>query len=147
MAKTTTSKVQIGQKVGHWLIKSEPLRVGRDLRYLCECVCGNQRKVSAISLRAGHSTSCGCMDKMAGGGVSLASKDNGKITPEIQMELSLISGGYLPPADQFCVADGAPTWKLASFAKLLGISKDELVMQLNRNGNRFSHDPITELSV
>jgi len=146
MEKNISGKVQVGQTVGYWLINCGLFRVGRDLRYQCQCECGTERKVSAISLRAGHSTSCGCKDRK-NGQMSFNSKENGRITPEVQLELSLISAGFLPPADQFCVTDGAPTWKLISLAKLLGISKEELVHQLSKAGTRFGHDPITKLSV
>lgn len=145
MAKVGSSNVQVGNKVGHWLIKSGPFRVGRDLRYFCECTCGTEQKVSAISLRAGHSTSCGCQERR-NGQANVMPKSSEKITPEIQRELSLISAGYLPPADQFCMVDGAPTWKLTTLARLLGISKEELVTLLSKRGSQFVHDPISELS-
>ena len=28
--------------------------------WLCECECGNRRKVAGANLRRGHTTSCGC---------------------------------------------------------------------------------------
>jgi hypothetical protein len=52
-----------GQTFGCWTVlylDPVPAR-DRQLRWLCRCVCGNERIVLGASLRGGHSTNCGCV--------------------------------------------------------------------------------------
>lgn len=34
-----------------------------DVRWLCQCSCGNQTEVSSVNLKNGHVRSCGCLKK------------------------------------------------------------------------------------
>ncbi len=137
MEKKASSKVQIGHRYGNWTIVGDPERIAGDLRYPCECSCGTRRLVSAITLRNGSSASCGCLRReriQKAGDV-----ESRPISPEVQEIFHLISQGCLPPADQFSITDGAPSWTLPAIAKLLGIGKKELVDHLKSAGPRFAH--------
>lgn len=137
MDKKAVSKVQIGHRYGNWTIVGDPERVAGDLRYPCECSCGTRRLVSAITLRNGSSASCGCLRRertqKAGDAESMP------IPKDVQEIFQLISQGCLPPADQFSISDGAPAWTLPAIAKVLGISRKELIDHLKSAGPRFSH--------
>lgn len=52
-----------GQKIGMWQVIQKAPQRGRHDYYLCKCDCGTVREVSGDSLRAGTSTSCGCVSK------------------------------------------------------------------------------------
>jgi hypothetical protein len=61
------------QKFGRWtVIERAHTRLSK-VRWLCECDCGEQRTVSATSLCAGTSKSCGC----AKGGHSRTHSESG----------------------------------------------------------------------
>jgi hypothetical protein len=62
------------------------------------------------------------------------------IPPEIQEVFHLISQGCLPPADQFSIGDGSPSWSLPAIAKILGIGRKELIEHLQSAGPRFAHN-------
>lgn len=53
-----------GQKWGRWTVIE---RAGTNSRgaatWLCECECGTRRVVEGVSIRCGHSKSCGCLDR------------------------------------------------------------------------------------
>lgn len=135
MEKKSAHKIQIGHRYGNWVIVSEAQRLGGDTRYLCQCSCGAEKLVSAITLRNGSSTSCGCQRRERPPRIS-----DFELQPtpaEIQEIFNLISAGYLPPADQFSITDGAPAWTLPTLAKIIGISRDELIGHLQRAGARF----------
>jgi hypothetical protein len=57
----------IGQKFGRWTvidISAPASYPSKTLpRWLCSCVCGTQRAVTALSLRNGSSQSCGCLNR------------------------------------------------------------------------------------
>ena len=147
MSKENTVSLDVGVKVGLWTIQGKPVKLGRDYKVPCLCECGNLREISAISLRAGHSKHCGCMQRPAKRkSESPVLTDSSRLTSQVQEELSLISQGCLPLADQFCVADGAPAWTLSSIAMILGISRSELLNHLARNGQRFSADIKSQLA-
>ena len=46
------------------VIKELP-KIGKDVKWLCECKCGNKSYVTTDHLRSGHSKSCGCYKKIA----------------------------------------------------------------------------------
>ena len=147
MSNETAVSLDVGAKVGYWTIQGKPVRVGRDYKVTCLCECGVVKEVSAISLRAGHSKHCGCMQPPAKRkSESPVLTDSSRLTSQVQEELSLISQGCLPLADQFCVADGAPAWTLSSIAMILGISRSELLDHLARNGQRFSAEMKSQLA-
>ena len=51
-----------GQRFGMWTVLSEAGRDNhRKVLWNCRCDCGEERKVGGCSLRAGNTTSCGCM--------------------------------------------------------------------------------------
>jgi hypothetical protein len=50
-----------GQRFSRWTVVSLTTRNPRS--YLCRCGCGTQRVVDAARLRAGRSSSCGCITK------------------------------------------------------------------------------------
>lgn len=136
MNKRSTNKIQTGHRYGNWVITGEAQRLGGDTRYPCQCTCGTERLVSAITLRNGSSTSCGCMRKEKPPRVS--DFELQPTSPEVQEIFNLISQGCLPPADQFSVTDGAPSWTLPAIAKILGINKTELIEHIESAGPRFS---------
>lgn len=135
MEKKTNHKIQVGHRYGHWVIVGEAQRIGGDMRYLCQCGCGAEKLVSAITLRNGSSTSCGCMRKEKVPRIS--DFELQPTPPDIQEVFNLISQGCLPPADQFSISDGAPSWTLPAIAKILGINRSELIGHLEKAGPRF----------
>jgi hypothetical protein len=62
--------------------------------YLCQCICGNTRKISGSDLRSGHTTSCGCGRAIDDSRISSAKTiygqnySDGDLTFEQFMELS-----------------------------------------------------------
>jgi len=138
--------LDVGARIGDWTVLAKPMKIGKDYKVECVCLCGTQRSVSAISLRAGHSRDCGC-----GRAMSRAQNDDTVMTndplrsAEAQEEVALIRDGYMPLADQFCATGGAPAWTLSSIAVVLGISRSELISHLMRNGQRFSSEIKTQL--
>jgi hypothetical protein len=60
------------------------------------------------------------------------------LSAAVQEILKLISKGILPPADQFSIKDGAPSWTLPSIARILGIRESELIDHLVKAGSRFA---------
>lgn len=138
MEKKSTTKIQAGHRYGNWTIVGDAERIGGDLRYPCECSCGTRRLVSAITLRNGSSASCGCLRRERLQRVS--DSESLPIPPEVQEVFHLISQGCLPPADQFSIGDGSPSWTLPAIAKILGIGRKELIEHLQSAGPRFAHN-------
>lgn len=53
-----------GKVFDRWTVISEAGRApGRQVKWFCRCVCGKEREVLGTHLRAGNSTSCGCVKK------------------------------------------------------------------------------------
>jgi len=144
MQRKSAHKIQVGHRYGHWIIIGEVQRIGGDMRYLCQCECGKEKLVSAITLRNGSSTSCGCMRKEKPPRIS--DFELQPTPPDIQEIYNLISQGCLPPADQFSIVDGAPSWTLPAIAKILGIGKSELIEHIENAGARFSADAKQSMS-
>jgi hypothetical protein len=138
MKSKESSQPWVGQRYGHWLITAEATRVKGDLRYPCRCDCGEERLVSAMTLRNGSSTSCGCMrsDRRS----KHQDLDLLPTPPEIQRIFDLISQGLLPPADQFTSREGEPTWSFSAIAKIIGVSQDEFRELLQGVGPRFENE-------
>jgi hypothetical protein len=136
MQKKAASKVQIGHRYGGWTIEGPAERVGSDLRYPCACDCGTRRFVSAITLRNGSSLSCGCRrgDKV---GVTKETSEGVPLPREVQTVFDLIIEGCLPPAEQFSIGAGAPTWSLPTIAKIIGVGEKDLIQHLRSAGPRF----------
>lgn len=126
----------MGKRCGDWLIVGDPQRIGRDLRYPCRCVCGATGLVSAITLWNGKAVGCGCVPKAPR--ASLKDPELAALPQDISEVFLLISQGYLPPADQFTLAYGAPCWTMPSLAKILGVKPAELIAHLQAAGQRFS---------
>ena len=68
MHKHKTKTIEIGSKIGHWLIlekvKVIQKRSSVFAHYLCRCECGTERIVRADGLRNGRSSQCrACRDK------------------------------------------------------------------------------------
>jgi hypothetical protein len=133
--KESNKKLAIGDTVGHWTIMGDIKKQGKANLYPCRCACGKEKSVAAISLWNGKSTSCGCVESAAG---SDSTKGEKSIPLHIQAILGLISQGRLPPADGWAAQGHEPAWSLASFAKVLGVSQDELFSILVRGEARFS---------
>jgi len=68
----------------------------------------------------------------------MASAENRLSSSHVQEILKMISQGILPPADQFSIKDGSPSWTLLSMAKILGVNIQELIDHLHQAGKRFS---------
>ncbi len=84
-------KIQIGHRYGHWVIISETQGSAGDTRYLCQCGCGNEKLVPAITLRNGSSTSCGC--QCGERALRISDYELQPTTPDIQEIYHLISQG------------------------------------------------------
>lgn len=56
----------IGKQFGRLIVISEAGTNGRERKWNCQCQCGNIVAVSTSNLQAGHTKSCGCLDKSAG---------------------------------------------------------------------------------
>lgn len=136
MSNGKTQKSLIGKRYGSWVIAGHAQRVGRDLRYPCQCECGTVRMVSAITLRIGNSTHCGC--KPSEKSPRLVNVETQPTPSDVQEIFNLISQGCLPPADQVSLRDGSPSWTLPTIAKILGVASPELVRHLKNAGHRFS---------
>lgn len=136
MEKAARQKVQKGHRYGSWVIISDAQRFGSDTRYLCQCACGQEKMVSAITLRNGSSTHCGCLRKERP--PKVCDFELRTTPPEIQEIYQLISKGCLPPADQFSMKDGAPSWTLPAIARILGLPRQELIEHLQGAGDRFN---------
>jgi hypothetical protein len=136
MEKFSNPRIRSGYQYGDWTITGEAQRIDRDLRYPCQCVCGTERLVSAITLRNGSSTHCGCLAKQVSQRISVS--DHRRLSAEVQEILTLISKGVLPPADQFSIRDGSPSWTLPSIARILGIDSSVLIDHLIMAGTRFA---------
>lgn len=56
--------IPLGMQFHRWVVISDaPPNHRGDTQYLCQCVCGRQSIVHAVSLRSGHSRSCGCLSQ------------------------------------------------------------------------------------
>jgi hypothetical protein len=52
----------IGKTFGLLFVKEQDQKsCGKEIKYICECMCGNQVSVSGNNLRKGHTKSCGCL--------------------------------------------------------------------------------------
>lgn len=60
-----------------------------------------------------------------------------RLALHISEPLSLIHLGALPPADTLSGVMGEPAWTLSSIAKILGISRQDLVAYLEDRHGRF----------
>lgn len=130
--KESNKKLAIGDTVGHWTITGEIKKQGKANLYPCRCACGKEKRVAAISLWNGQSTSCGCGESVD------SAKDEKSIPRQAQAILDLISQGRLSPADGWAIQGHEPTWTLGSFAKVIGVGQDEFFSLLMRGDSRFS---------
>ena len=57
--------IKVGERFGRWVVKEPPYRTQNRsaVRVVCECDCGVIRDVDIGNILAGHSTSCGCLNK------------------------------------------------------------------------------------
>lgn len=53
----------LGRRFGRLVVMSETEKRGRHLRWLCQCACGDEVAVDGVNLRAGHTKSCGCLNR------------------------------------------------------------------------------------
>lgn len=71
MPKHSSTTIQIGQQINHWLIiNTAPYERYGNRRWLCRCVCGKVRAVRDRHLKRGNSRSCGCIGAAQGEGGS-----------------------------------------------------------------------------
>lgn len=49
-----------GQRFGRLVVLSKHRSESRQIKWLCQCDCGNKAVVFALNLRRGHTASCGC---------------------------------------------------------------------------------------
>ena len=109
--------------------------MGADVRYLCQCACGVEKILSASKLAEGKPQNCGC--RKGAGKKSSAQKN--ELPPDSLVEdFELINRGFLPLADQLARDNGEPTWSLTSFARILGMSREDLISHIKAAGPRFS---------
>lgn len=135
MAKKPSSNEIVGKVYGLWTVLGVD-RSGKGHKLRCRCECGTEKLVDAITVRNGASKSCGCVKKKPKDTVF---GDKSKIVPKAMEDLRLIGNGYLPGAD-LMLHDGTPTWSLESIAKMLEISRTELMGRMAWLGPRFSPD-------
>jgi hypothetical protein len=137
MAVKKIVTIETGQQVGDWVVLEIIQRQGTDLRYLCQCFCGMEKMLSASALGKGKPQNCGCRKDT--GNKSNAEKNELPSNESLE-DFELINRGFLPFADQLSSDNGAPTWSLASFARVLGMSRRELINHIRSAGSRFN-DP------
>ena len=56
-------KILTGKKFGKLLVISDPIRMGKYIKYQCLCDCGKTTMVFSYSLTSLKTTSCGCFGK------------------------------------------------------------------------------------
>lgn len=86
-----------GKQFGRWTVIGEPILTDRgERKWHCRCVCGTERYVLERSLKAGNSTSCGCLRREESSKAlrnDLAGKTFGELTVLRQSEKKHASGG------------------------------------------------------
>lgn len=123
----------IGKQINSWTVL-EKIEKGKGvIFYRCVCVCDTEKEVAAISLRNGHSKSCGCVKSEP-----KAAKED-VTPPEATEALSLISEGFLPAADQIGLT-GSPAWTVESIARIFGIDRNRLIKEIKASGSRFGDE-------
>jgi len=68
LTRENTSKATLvdiaGKRFGRWTaLTIDPERKHGHVRWFCRCDCGTERVVTGVTLRSGHSKSCGCIGK------------------------------------------------------------------------------------
>lgn len=58
--KKRKCKEMIGKKFGRWTVIEKSYSKNNTIYWLCQCECGEVRKIGGSTLRMGHSKSCGC---------------------------------------------------------------------------------------
>lgn len=53
----------IGEQYGRLTVLKEVEQIGYERRFLCKCICGNEKIVGMSQLRTGKTKSCGCLNK------------------------------------------------------------------------------------
>ena len=53
----------IGQKFNYLTVIDGPFCEGKYKKWLCQCDCGNIKKVQGNNLKSGMTKSCGCLHK------------------------------------------------------------------------------------
>jgi len=76
-----------GQKFNMLTVIKEVPKIGKDIKWLCKCDCGNESTVTTDHLKSGHSKSCGCYSRIA---TSKAKKTHGMSKTRIYNTWSLI---------------------------------------------------------
>ena len=57
---------ETGNVYGGWtVIERVKNRVGKNAKWLCQCICGNKREILGSALRFGGTKSCGCLGRLA----------------------------------------------------------------------------------
>ena len=60
--------VKLGDKFNHWTVTNGPIKEGKPghltTYWLCQCSCGETRRVQQYSLVYGKSKSCGCVKEI-----------------------------------------------------------------------------------
>ena len=54
-------EIKTNRRFGRLIIIEESASVNKVRMFKCKCDCGNECNVTAISLRSGHTISCGCL--------------------------------------------------------------------------------------
>jgi hypothetical protein len=126
--------IEIGHAFGEWVVLESISRLGGDQRYLCQCACGVERVLSAGMLASGKVLHCGCVKTAVP--TSVAIKKRAQTGQSVE-DFDLINKGYLPRADQLSHEGGSPAWTLTTFAEVLGLSRDDLILYIKGSGKRF----------
>lgn len=135
-----SKKYKVGDKIGFWTIEGASERYNGDLQYVCVCACGTEKRVSAVTLWTGTSTHCGCKKRSKETAVQVQVQETRPEIKPASQGLRLIAEGYLPAADVMSNIACEPAWTLNSVARILGVSTDELIQQIELAGKRFDRD-------
>lgn len=75
----------VGETFGRLTVikKTKKVKQGQHVKWLCQCICGNETTVVTDALKSGHIVSCGCYRKEV---VGLNKKDEGHIAYEMNPE-------------------------------------------------------------
>jgi hypothetical protein len=123
-----TDSVQNG-----WAVLCPPSQMGYDKTVECVCMCGNRRVFYWLYWTNERLPVCSCQ-KDAPRNVRHHDKELESAQEDLHIEWRLVSHGSLPPADCF-TKEGRPVWNLFGIARILGVSRSDLVAAVRNMKN------------
>lgn len=83
----------IGEKFGRLVVTSKSKDCGRDIKWVCKCLCGEIRKIYAGNLKSGKTRSCGCFNIESH---TTHGYNKGKVAQEYKIWASMIQRCHNP---------------------------------------------------